>query len=325
MCTALTLKADCLYFGRNLDLEYNHHEEICITPRKYPFHFYNGKKLLHHYAMIGTAYISENYPLYYDATNEKGLSMAGLSFVGNAFYKSESNSKEEVATYEFIPYVLAQCASVSEVKELLRRIELVDHSFSSLLKVTPLHWIIVDEKECIVVESVLEGLKVVENPIGILTNNPSFKEMLTQLSTYMNLSKDTIQNNFSNEIDFKWLSNGMGALGLPGDCSSISRFVRCSFYKYNCVLTDNKEYNIMQFFHILDSVKVIEGSVKTKDGRNEKTVYTSCCDCKNMIYFYKTYEGNCICGVDLFAEDLEKRELISYEMKKVFKTKIQND
>ena len=85
MCTAATYKTKDFYFGRTLDYEFSYGDEITITPRNYQFEFRSMGKMQTHYAMIGMAYISDNYPLYYDAVNEKGLGMAGLNFVGNAY------------------------------------------------------------------------------------------------------------------------------------------------------------------------------------------------------------------------------------------------
>ena len=77
MCTAATYYAKDHYFGRNLDLEFSYHEEITIVPRNYPFIFRKCEGINHHYAMIGTAFVVEGYPLFYDAVNEKGLGIAG--------------------------------------------------------------------------------------------------------------------------------------------------------------------------------------------------------------------------------------------------------
>ena len=87
MCTAATYRTDNFYFGRTLDNDFSYNETVTVTPRKFPFEFTNGKNLNSHYAIIGMAYVCENYPLYYDAMNEKGLCMAGLNFVGNTHYE----------------------------------------------------------------------------------------------------------------------------------------------------------------------------------------------------------------------------------------------
>ena len=119
MCTAISFNAKDNYFGRNLDLEYSYSETVTITPRNYIFKFRRVKELETHYAMIGMAYVSDGYPLYYEATNEKGLSMAGLNFPGNAYFKECEGNMDNVAPFELIPWVLWQCDSVTQAKRLL--------------------------------------------------------------------------------------------------------------------------------------------------------------------------------------------------------------
>ena len=140
MCTAVTYKTKDHYFGRNLDLEYSYEETITVTPRNYPFSFRKEGMLESHFAMIGMAYIAEGYPLYYDATNEKGLSMAGLNFPGNAAYMPYCEGKVNVAPFELIPFILGQCASVAEAREAIGSIHLIGVEFSGKLPLTPLHW-----------------------------------------------------------------------------------------------------------------------------------------------------------------------------------------
>ena len=183
MCTAAVYKTKDFYFGRTLDYEFSYGDEIAVTPRNYVFNFRHSGKLENHYAIIGMAHVAGDYPLYYDAINEKGLGMAGLNFVGNAAYAAaDENSscengtcgiaKTKVAQFEFIPWILSLCATVADAKEKLNRILLVDTPFSSQLPVAQLHWIIADKNECIVVESMADGMHVYDNPVGVLTNNP---------------------------------------------------------------------------------------------------------------------------------------------------------
>ena len=114
MCTAISYTPFDHYFGRNLDLERSYGEQITIMPRKYPLHFRCGKSLDNHYAMIGMAAIADGYPLYFEASNEKGLSLAGLNFPGNAVYYPFCNEKDNIAPFELIPWLLAQCSCVEE-------------------------------------------------------------------------------------------------------------------------------------------------------------------------------------------------------------------
>ncbi|MBQ9135235.1 MAG: choloylglycine hydrolase [Lachnospiraceae bacterium] len=314
MCTAVTYKTADHYFGRNLDLEYSYHETVTITPRKYPFSFRLAGSLAEHYAMIGMAYVVGDYPLYYDATNEKGLSMAGLNFPGNADYKPEEKGKDNVSPFEFIPWILGQCATVAEARKLLERINLVKINFSEELPLSPLHWMISDKKESITVESVKEGLFVYDNPIGVLTNNPPFPMQMFQLNNYKGLSPKAPENAFSTKVQLDNYSHGMGALGLPGDLSSASRFVRAAFTKLNSFSGESESESISQFFHILGAVAQKRGSVMVREGEYEITVYSSCCNTDKGIYYYTTYENSRITGVDMYAEQLESDKLVSYPL-----------
>lgn len=314
MCTAATYKTKDYYFGRNFDYEISYGEVVAITPRKFPFKFRKVGELSDHYAMIGIAAVVEGYPLYYDATNEKGLSMAGLNFPGNADYKPEIEGKDNVTPFEFIPWILGQCANVDEAKELLDKINLVKINFSEELPLSPLHWIISDRDKSITVESVKEGLKIYDNPIGILTNNPTFDMQMFNLNNYMGLSKESPTNRFAKNIDFNIYSRGMGAMGLPGDLSSASRFVRAAFTKINSTSGDSESESISQFFHILGSVAQQRGCVLVEEGKYEITIYTSCCNTDKGIYYYTTYENNQITGVDMHKENLEGNKVVTYPL-----------
>lgn len=309
MCTALTLHTKDHYFGRNLDLEYSYREQVVITPRQYPFSFRNAPELSHHHAIIGMAYVQEGYPLYYDAVNEHGLAMAGLNFPGNARYFPPQDGMLNLSPFELIPYLLGSCSSVSDVRKLLNNLNICDVPFSAALPLSPLHWIISDKAESIVVESTEDGLHVYENPTGILTNNPPFPYHLTNLSNYMALSPRQPGNNLSGLLEPQHYSRGMGALGLPGDLSSPSRFVRAAFFKAfsRCGVTERE--SVSQFFHILDGVAHPRGAVEVSPGKYQITVYSCCCNQDQGIYYYKTYENSSISAVDMHREKLDSAEL----------------
>lgn len=313
MCTAATYQTKAFYFGRTLDYEFSYGDEITITPRRYCFTFTDESVLRSHYAMIGMAHVADGYPLYYDAVNEKGLAMAGLNFMDNACYFEKEAGKQNISPYEFIPFILGQCASVEEAGALLENLNLVRIPFSDKLPLASLHWIIAGQGKALTVESTKDGLHVYDNPVGILTNNPPFPEQLFQLNNYMYLSTKTPQNHFCDKLSLHAYSRGMGAMGLPGDLSSQSRFVRASFVKMNSVSGSSEEESVSQFFHILGSVAQPRGCCELEDGTYEVTLYTSCCNTEKGIYYYTTYENHQISAVDMYRENLNVSRLICYQ------------
>lgn len=312
MCTAATYKTKDGYFGRTLDYEFSYGNEITITPRNYQFNFRNTESMNTHYAIIGMAYVAGNYPLYYDAINEKGLGIAGLNFVGNAAYNKPVENKTNIAQFELIPWILGQCSTIKDAKALLDNINIIDTPFNAELPLAQLHWIISDKDEAITVESMADGLHIYDNPVGILTNNPPFNIQMFSLNNYMNLSPKNPENKFSDKLPLHPYSRGMGAIGLPGDLSSASRFAKVAFTKMNSVSGDSEEESVSQFFHILGSVDQQRGCCEVHDGKYEITIYTSCCNLDKGIYYYTTYNNHQISAVDMHRENLDSDKLVRY-------------
>lgn len=324
MCTAATYKTKDFYFGRTLDNEFSYVDEITITPRNYEFNFRCKKIIKNHYAIIGMAYVTENYPLYYDAVNEKGLCIAGLNFVGNAHYNEKIEGKDNITQFEFIPWILSQCSNVEEAKKLIGKMNFLNEPFNDKLPLAQLHWIISDSKETITVEAVKEGIKIYKNPVGVLTNNPSFDKQMFELNNYINLSTKSPENKFAKGLNLEKYSKGMGAIGLPGDLSSQSRFIRVAFVKMNSVSADNEKESVSQFFHILNSVDQQRGCCELDNGKFEITIYTSCCNATKGIYYYTTYDNHQIIGIDMNKENLDSEQLIRYQLIKEEQIKMQN-
>ncbi len=324
MCTAATYKTKDFYFGRTLDYEFSYGDEITITPRNYEFKFKDQEPIKNHYAIIGMAYVAENYPLYYDAINEKGLGIAGLNFVGNTHYNSKKEGKDNIAQYEFIPWILSQCTTVKEAQQLIEKMNFLNEPFNEQLPLAQLHWIIADKTEAITVEAMKGGIKIYENPVGVLTNNPPFDKQMFALNNYINLSAKSPENKFAKNLELDKYSRGMGAIGLPGDLSSQSRFIRASFVKMNSVSKDTENESVSQFFHILNSVDQQRGCCELENEKYEITIYTSCCNTDKGIYYYTTYDNHQITAVDMHKEDLNSKELIRYQLVKEEQIKTQN-
>lgn len=309
MCTALSFKSGSTYFGRNLDYEFSYGEEVVIIPRNYPIKYRHLAKDKNHYAIIGMAHVENSFPLLYDAINEYGLGMAGLNFVGNCVYEEINDNKVNIASFEFIIYLLSSCKNIKEVKEKLKIINVTKEAFSPQLPPSQLHYMVSDSEESIVIENRIGGIKIFEHTIGVLTNNPPFEYQMAALDNYKYLSTKDPENTFSKEVDLKNYSRGMGAIGLPGDLSSQSRFVRIAFGKFNSTTYKNEKESVSQFFHLLHSVEQQSGLCEVKPGKFEITIYSSCCDLEKGIYYYTTYKNHQINAINMHDVDLEGTEL----------------
>lgn len=324
MCTAVTYQTKDFYFGRTLDYEHGFGEELLLTPRGYPLIFRHCGLPAKRYAILGMGCVADGYPLYFDAFNEKGLAMAGLNFVGYAHYEAPAEGKDNVAQFELIPWILSQCEKITDARKLLSRLNITGDDFRPEIPATQLHWLIADKSGAITVEATKEGLRIHDNPVGVLTNNPPFEMQLLHLANFTKLSAREPETCFSGKLSLQAVSRGMGAIGLPGDLSSQSRFVRAAFAKLNSVSDDSREESVSQFFHIMGTVAQINGCCDLGDGQYEKTIYTSCCDLGQGIYYYKTYENHHIHAVDMGLEDLDGKALLRWPLQRQMNIGIQN-
>lgn len=279
MCTAFSWGKG-RYFGRNLDLEYHYHEAIVTVGRQFPLPYRHLSSDSEHFAMIGVATVVDGYPLFYDAMNEYGLCIAGLHFVGNAYYREAVGEGVKLAPYELIPYLLSRAKTVSEAKELLTDIALVATPFSRELPLSELHFLLSDKKESLVIEPRKNGLKCYHAPYELLTNNPPYAFHMLNCQQYAHLSAKESASFFS---------RGLSSFGLPGDYSSASRFVRALFVKKNAVFPKDERLQVGQCFHILSSVAMVEGCIRLKEGM-PKTVYSVCLDREKCAYYVTTYD-----------------------------------
>lgn len=306
MCTAIYLDG---YVGRNLDIERSYGEALIITPKMYTLPFRKIDNTKEHFAFIGIGTVSRGYPLYYDAANEHGLYMAGLNYVGNAKYHAPKEGFINIAPYELIPYILARSKSVEDARRELERINLVDIPFSRELPTAELHFIVADRECALTVEPDDGGLSIYENKVGVLSNNPPFPYQLHNLNNYATLTNEPIINRFPDVVDFREYSRGMGALGLPGDLSSESRFVRAAFHKLHHLSSGD----VTDIFHLLSTVAMPHGSLKLGDSY-EITAYSSAVNLASLTYYYQTYGSTSLCSASLFSENLSSPSLVSYSL-----------
>ena len=199
MCTAVSYHTKDHYFGRNLDFECSYGESVTITPRRFLFCLPEGAEFRTKYAMIGMAHVAEGTPLYYDVVNEKGLAMAGLLFAGNAVYQKRQEGKDNIPSWALLPWILGQCETVAEARELLERIAVTDEPFSEALQPSPMHWMLADAAQCLVIEQMADGLHLYDNPIGVLANNPPFPFHRENIRQYLNVTAEPAQDRFSGQ------------------------------------------------------------------------------------------------------------------------------
>ena len=314
MCTSIALTTKDTYTGRNLDLEYAFGEKVVITPRQFPLQFHKMPALETHQAIIGMASVAEGYPLYAEGVNESGVYMAGLNFPGNAHYPPEGGAGEALAPYELIPWLLGTCKTAAEAAEQMRRIPLLGVPFGPNMPLAPLHWHIADRHGAFVAEPMEDGVKVYPDPVGVLTNNPPFPFHRTNLTQYRGLSAAQPANTLDPALELLTFGQGMGAIGLPGDWSPASRYIRTAFCRRNSVCENSEESSVSQFFHLLDTVAMPRGAVRTPEGNCDITRYSCCINTATGTYYYKTYDNCAITAVALTEERRAGDRLLEFPL-----------
>ncbi len=275
MCTAIQHDG-C--FGRTLDLDYRYPTHVTVTPQNFPFPFSQG---IPHYAMMGMATVVQGYPLYYEAVNEHGLGMAALRFARCAVYRPDAEHGT-VASFELIPWVLSQCATLQEARERLRTVQISDRAFSPDYPPTPLHWFLADHSGAVAVEPLADGLHVCDDPLRVLTNSPPFAWQTAHWERFSAAPRTAETAN-----------------GLPGDWSSASRFVRVAFAVKHAPAETNDAARVAAFFRLLHTVTVPRGCVQSAEGRCHSTVYSCCYDTVRKAYHYTTIDAPQVHSVSL--------------------------
>lgn len=295
-----------------MDIDTDFGQKAVLTPRNYPYKLKNGRSIDKHLAILGMAAIESGYPLYADAMNEKGLAVAALNFPVSAYYEKSTKEipKAALAPYELIPFVLGLASDVPSAKKLISEIKLYDIDFNKEIGTSPLHFQISDSKGgCIVLEPSREGIKIYDNKVGILTNEPPFPSQIAHLENFLGLSSGSKGGKMKNAFKLSESGLGNGAIGLPGDATSLSRFVRAAYLSANAEFDGIEENRICGLFHMLEGVSIIKGAVKSKNG-NHYTHYISVMDTSEGIYRYRHYDGLAPVSVSFLQADPESDTLM---------------
>ena len=316
MCTSIRLGGVNSFFGRNMDIECSFGEHVVLVPRKYPISFKLEKGIKSHYAILGMASVACDYPLFADAFNEKGLCVAGLSFAGCAEYMplNKVNSlKKNIAPYELPLLLLSSCKTVEECKTLLENINIVAVDFSDIIKLTPLHWHVADKTCSIVIECFEDHVFVKDNCADVLTNAPTFKVQMNRLASFQNLTPYPVSNCLSELVDVTY-GKGLGGVGLPGDFSSQSRFVKSAYLTSLSKTFGEECITLPNLFAILSSVAVPLGAVVEDNSKKQShyTRYTCGIDMNKLRYSYRPYDRLSITSIDMMDNDVDMNELIIF-------------
>ena len=185
-------------------------------------------------------------------------------------------------------------------------LNVTDESFAEHMPPAPLHWMLADRERAIVLEAVKEGLKVYENPVGVLTNNPPFDFQLANLCNYMNLTARPPENRFGRELRLTAYGQGMGAIGLPGDASPASPVCEGGFFERKFGLRAGRGRQCHPILPYPGSGVHDPGGCGDAEGKYDITPIPAASNADRGIYYYKTYENSQIQAVALRREDLNR-------------------
>lgn len=317
MCTALTLKTNDgnHLFGRNLDFEEYFNQAILLVPRQFSYvNNLTNRTEKTDYAIIGMGTLIDGHPSLADGLNEKGLACAVLDLPQYTYWSKEmAEGKINISPSDVILWILSNYESLEELKTALINLNIIGKSIIEGQPPGDIHWMITDKSgKSIVIEKTKSKLKIYENKIGVLTNSPTFDWHLTNLNRYLKTEPSQPNQVKWGEQLLKPFSQGFGAIGIPGDFSSPSRFIKAAFLRNNAVIPQDTDSALIEMFHILNSVAMVRGAVRTDENKDDITQYSSCMCQEQGIYYYTTYNNTQITAIKLFEEDLNRDSIKSF-------------
>ncbi len=327
-CTGITLTAKdgTVVHARTLEFAVDLGSNVLVVPRGYKRQGTtpdgkNGKKWTSKYASIGAN--GSGVPWIFDGLNEKGLSMGLFYHPTTAEYMpyKKSDTKNTLAVWELGSYILENFATTEEVKENIQNIVVPEVVFKEWGFVPPVHFIVTDAKgKSIVIEYLKGKLNVFDNPLGVLTNSPSFDWHMTNLRNYPNLGVVQPKTRKVGGVELKPFGMGAGMVGLPGDFTPPSRFVRAVAFSTSIIPTVDGRESVIQAFHILNNFDIPKGSArephKDKHGNiiADFTTWTSASDLKAKKFYFRTYNNSQIRMVDLNKMNLNTEKIVTIPM-----------
>lgn len=321
-CTGIRLiaKDNSVVYGRTVEWgAFDLKSRVAIVPRGYGFtgqtpDGYNGKRWKTKYGFVAIDILEKDN--FADAMNEKGLAIGLFYHPGYASYMEYDKTKaaNTITAVDVISYILGNFATVEEVAEGMKNLRVVGVVEEAIGIETPAHWMVVDRSgKSIVIEYLKGELQVFENPLGVITNAPEYSWHMTNLRNHVNLSAVAMPALKLENIDFHPLGAGSGMIGLPGDYTPPSRFVRAVAWTQTARPTENSGETIYEVFRILDSFNLplgsAEGSGQAKkllEGMRSSTIWTSAWDLNEGILYYHTQHNRRVRQLRMTKLDFSK-------------------
>jgi len=327
-CTGvqLTTKDHAVINGRTVEFGVFLDTSVVVVPRGYKFTgsttLGEGKKWTSKYASVGMILVDNK--VIVDGMNEKGLVTASFYFPGYAKYSvtTKENQKISMSSSDFTQWILSMFSTVDEVRKAIENNEV---AISPVLtpgfppEVQPFHFIVYDKSgKSIVIEPLDGKLVIYDNPIGVITNSPTFDWHMTNLRNYVTLLAHTPKDAKVFGYTVKPLGQGAGMLGLPGDFTPPSRFIRATAFAASSIPAETADKGVLQVFHILNSFDIPVGAARTiEDGKifSDYTMLTVVRDTKNLRFYYKTYDDQTIKMIDMKKFDLNGKKILRLSTK----------
>jgi len=326
-CTGIRLTAEdgSVIYARTLEFGAKLDSEVLFLPRDYAFtgttaSGRGGLTWQSKYAALGLNGLG--YDVLVDGINEKGLAAGAFYMPGYAAYEQILPDEESgaIAPWEVVTWILTNFSTIEEVRAALPTIKVAGVPVDTELGVPPLHFITHDAQGSSLVIEYLDGkLQLHDNPLGVITNSPSFDWHVTNLRNYINLTATNVPDVDIHGIELSALGQGSGLHGLPGDFTPPSRFVRAVALSQSTEQATNGADAVAAAFHVLDSFDIPLGTVralKTERLPLEYTQWTSAADLKNLKFYFHTYDNRRIRSVSFDEFDLTAKKPVTIALTK---------
>ena len=327
-CTGIRLTANdgTVVHARTLEFSIDLHSDVIFVPRGYTRigstpDGKEGLKWRSKYASVGANGVG--LPFIFDGLNEKGLGAGLFYFPTSAGYMpyTASDASKTLAPWELGSYILENFANVAEVKANIGSVIVPSVVFKGWGFAPEVHYIVHDPTgSSIVLEYVGGKLNVYDNPLGVITNSPGFDWHMNNLRNYVNFSMTNVPPVKLGSVTLQPFGQGSGMLGIPGDFTPPSRFVRAVAFSQSAFRTKTGDDAVLEAFHILNQFDIPKGAAREneKDSHGnivaDYTLWTAASDLTAKRYYFRTYENSQIRMVDLNKMNPGAKEIVTISM-----------